>query len=148
MRPRTSACVQEPVAPYGAGLDPEARIVADLGSNSEGIGAKGIQLEAKLRPYIQCQVQIAQVSSGQVFRTRARRCGYLHQALHALGLETSRIEPFCLGCLPASPQEVIRQVAERPCPVNQKEFLLEPYPANRKAHAPLIRDVALRPHLR
>jgi hypothetical protein len=42
---------------------------------------------------------------------------------------------------------MIRQVAEHPCPVNQKVFLLEPDPANRKAHATLIRDIALQPLL-
>jgi hypothetical protein len=47
VRPGASARVQEPVVPDGAGLDPVARIVADLGSYREGIGAQGVQLKAK-----------------------------------------------------------------------------------------------------
>src|SRR3712207_6003123 len=42
---------------------------------------------------------------------------------------------------------MIRQVAEHPCPINQKEFLSEPDPAKRKAHATLLRDIALQPLL-
>jgi hypothetical protein len=33
-------------------------------------------------------------------------------------------------------------------PVHEEELLLEAYPANREAHAPHIRDIALRPLLR
>jgi hypothetical protein len=40
---------------------------------------------------------------GQILRIGARQRGYFDQALHALGLEAARVEPLCLGRLPASP---------------------------------------------
>jgi len=144
VRPGAPASTQEPLVSDGARLDRVTRIVADHGTYREGVSSKRIQGETELRGDLQRHLEVVQVVTSEVQKTGAWRCGYLHQGLHTLGLETARVEPFGLRRIPAPPQEGVGQVAQHTPPVNEEEFLLEASPASREVCAPLTQEIALR----